>query len=617
MTATLRPREPAAAPARPAPPSAPAARTGPGDGVVVACLLAALTLVAVLTWQKWGSPEIDAGAELSTADLVSHGAIPYEDVRYFYGPLGLYGLALIFKILGTSYAAAFAFGLAQTVAILAVFYVLARQWLRPLAAGAATAVMIAVAFSGTAFDFVLPHTNSATMGILFLLVTLLALKRGWIVGAGLAAGLVGLTRPEFAAIEAGMLAAYLVGAVREAGWRPALRDAGRLALPAVLVAGGVLAVFAALAGTSNLFTENLWPVDFMRVAGFRSQAYWMPFDLPSAVALAARGLLYGAGLAAIVGAAVVWRARTGAARLQALLPPAAALVGVALLDLLARKAGAVPATRVAIETEVKHLLIGLSALPAVIFAVGAWTLVRFRRRERSPLGGGWAVDLALIAAASAFALRAYNAFTPEGSYAPYYAAPLVLVAAILHDRVGDRWPAARVPALAALGAVAVGLLAYSIHGIYGDESATVRTPRGAFVTQPAAAAPLSAVVRRVDRDTAPGDRLLAAPSEGGLYFMTDRRPALNELMLLPGLLDTRADEVAAVARLRAEGVREVVIAARDYGAYGSARFGVDFNRTLGGYLTGATRKRMTFGSLTDPAGGTYPSRGFTVLRLSG
>ena len=66
--------------------------------------------------------------------------------------------------------------------------------------------------------------------------------------------------------------------------------------------------------------------------------------------------------------------------------------------------------------------------------------------------------------------------------------------------------------------------------------------------------------------------------------MTDRRPALHELMLLPGLLDTRADEVAAIARLRAEGVREVVIAARDYGAYGSATFGVDFNRTLGGYL---------------------------------
>jgi hypothetical protein len=613
VTATLSKRSPAALAA----PGAAPARTGPGDGIVVAALFAVFALVTVLTWQKWGSPEIDAGAELSTADLVAHGAIPYEDVRYFYGPLGLYGLALTFKVFGTSYAVAFAFGLAQTAAILGVFYVLARQWLRPLAAGVATAVMIAVAFSGTAFDFVLPHTNSATMGILFLLVSLLALKRGRLVSAGLAAGLVGLTRPEFAAIEAGMLAAYVVGVAREAGWRPALHDAVRLALPALLVAGGVLAVFAALAGTSNLFTENLWPVDFMRVAGFRSQSYWMPFDGASVVGLAARGLLYGAGLAALVGAAVLWRARTGAARLQALLPLAAALAGLALVDLLARKTGAALDTRLAIETEVKHLLIGLSALPAVVFGVGAWTAVQFWRRERSPLGGGWAVDLALIAAASAFALRAYNAFTPEGSYAPYYAAPLVLVVAILHDRVGRRWPAARLPVLGALGAVALGLLAYSIHGLYGDDSAPVRTPRGTFVTQSAAAGPLAAVVRTVDRDSAPGDRLLAAPSEGGLYFMTDRRPALHELMLLPGLLDTRADELAAIARLRAQGVRTAVVAARDYGAYGSGTFGVDFNPTLGRYLAGATRERKTFGSLTEPAGGTNPSRGFTVLRLAG
>ncbi len=44
-------------------------------------------------------------------------------------------------------------------------------------AGLATAVLLAIAFSGTAFDFVLPHTNSATMGLLCLLLELLALTR--------------------------------------------------------------------------------------------------------------------------------------------------------------------------------------------------------------------------------------------------------------------------------------------------------------------------------------------------------------------------------------------------------------------------------------------------------
>ncbi len=54
----------------------------------------------------------------------------------------------------------------------------------------ATAIVAAIGFSGTAFNFVLPHTNSATFGILFLLLMLLALKRERLVFAGLAAGVV-------------------------------------------------------------------------------------------------------------------------------------------------------------------------------------------------------------------------------------------------------------------------------------------------------------------------------------------------------------------------------------------------------------------------------------------
>ena len=40
---------------------------------------------------------------------------------------------------------------------------------RRLAAGLATAVLMAIGFSGTAFNFILPHTNSATFGLLGLL----------------------------------------------------------------------------------------------------------------------------------------------------------------------------------------------------------------------------------------------------------------------------------------------------------------------------------------------------------------------------------------------------------------------------------------------------------------
>ena len=45
-------------------------------------------------------------------------------------------------------------------------------------------MLLAIGFSGTAFDFVLPHTNSATFGLLCVLGMLLALARGRMLWAG-------------------------------------------------------------------------------------------------------------------------------------------------------------------------------------------------------------------------------------------------------------------------------------------------------------------------------------------------------------------------------------------------------------------------------------------------
>jgi hypothetical protein len=616
VTATLRPGESAAALAAAAPSGAePEGRTGPGDGVVVACLLAAFTLITLLTWRKWGNPEIDAGAELSTADLVAHGSVPYLDVRYFYGPLGLYSLAGAFKLFGASFTVAYAFGLAQAGAILGVFYLLARRWLPPVTAGLGTAVLLAIGFSGTAFNFVLPHTNSATFGVLFLLLQLLALAHRRVGLAGLAAGLVCLTRPEFAAVAAGVGVAWVLGTLRDDGLRAALRAAAWLAVPALVVAGSVLGTLAAVVGTGRLVTENLWPVDFIRVAGFRSQSHWMPFDLASAAGLVARAAIYLGALAAVVAAAERWRLRRGLARVAGLWPLAAALLVLALVDGAARATGVFGDTRSAVEGELRHLLIGMSWLPALALGAAAWALVLFVRRRPAPLSDSWALDLALLAAASALGLRAYNAFTAEGSYAPYYAAPLVLVLAILHQRVAERHPLARPAVLAMLGAVAVGLSAYAVVGLYADASYAVHTPRGTFVTQASAGPGLQRALDRVDATTRPGEPILAAPSDGGFYFMADRPPAVYEIMLLPGLLDSRADERRVIRRLRARGVRVAVVGARDFGPFGFKTFGTDYNQVLGTYLHGAASRVERVGDLSRPAAGTYPSRGFEILHL--
>jgi hypothetical protein len=585
------------------------------DALAVAGLAFLFAVLAALTWRKWGVPSVDPGHELTTAATIASGGEPYLDIRYFYGPVGVYALGGAFAAFGTSFTTAFAFGLAQTAAILAAFYALSRRLLSVVPAFIATSMVAAIGFSGTALNFVLPHTNSATFGILFLLLMLLALSREQLILAGLAAGVVCLTRPEFAAIAALTAAAYLVGQARQQGVPSALRALPRLALPALIIAGAVLGVLAHDAGASNLFTENLWPVDFLHIAGFSSQTAWAPMDLESAVATLARAGIYCSLLAAAVATAVLFsKARDNKERVRALWPIPVAVGGVLFAFAAWRVLSVWGSARSDIQYEATHLLIGMSWLPALGFAAAAVIVVRLVRGDSPPISGSWGFDLALVAAAAALGARAYDAFTAEASYAPYYAAPLVLLLALLHDRLGKRWPQARTASYAFLGAVAVGLIAYAQIGLYRDDSATVHTPRGSFVTTPAAAPALQGTIDFIDSHTAPGEPILAVPLDSGIHFMTGRPPALYNAMFLPGLLDSRADELAAIAQLKAEHVRYAVIDQRRFSGYVFERFGVDYNRFFAKWLTRAGAPVATFGG-PPRVGGTNPSNFYTVYRI--
>ena len=267
-----------------------------------------------------------------------------------------------------------------------------------------------------------------------------------------------------------------------------------------------------------------------------------------------------------------------------------------------------------IQYESTHLLIGMSWLPALGFAACAVIVVRLLRGESPPISGSWGFDLALVAAAAALGARAYDAFTAEASYAPYYAAPLVLLLALLHDRLGKRWPQARTASYAALAAVAIGLIAYAQIGLYRDDSAEVHTPRGSFVSTPEAAPALQGTIDFIDSHTAPGEPILAVPLDSGLHFMTGRPPALYDAMFLPGLLDSRADELAAIARLKAEHVRYAVIDQRRFSGYVFERFGVDYNRLFARWITRGGAPVATFGG-PPRVGGTNPSNFYTVYRI--
>jgi hypothetical protein len=497
---------------------------------------------------------------------------------------------------------------------------------------------------------------------------LLAMARGRTLWAGMAAGLVGLTRPEFAAVAWAGMAAYTIATWRLQGRAAAWRAGWRMALPALALPALVLGWFATSAGAGTLFTENLWPVKFIRV-GAKTEQNWMPFTLSSLLGLAARAGIYLGLLAALVKSVEGWQGRRATGRaaregekekerekrpdkpargslggpITALWPLGAAALTLAVVDGALRASGIWSEQRAAIEGEMRHLTLGMSWLPALGFAVCAVAAVRLMRGGDSPLRShsspvgaaradptgepaptpvsarlarsAWPADAALIVVAAGLGLRAYNAFTTEGSYAPYYAAPLVLLLGILHTRVGERRPRARAASLGALGLVAAGLAAYALGGLYAHDTTAVHTPRGTFITTAAAAPALEGAVRAIDAQTRSGEPILAAPDDGGLYFMADRPPALYELTLLPGLLASPGEERAAVARLRREHVTLAVLGARNLSAWGTPTFGTDYEKLLGAYLHSAASSTQVIGTLAQPAGGTYPAKGFTVMRL--
>lgn len=582
------------------------------DALALAGLALGFALLVVLTWKKWGNPALDAGAELTTAEQVADGAVPYRDVRYFYGPLGLYSLAGSFELFGASLTTAFAFGLAMAGAIVGSFYALARQWLSPTVAAVCAAMTMAIGFSGTAFNFVLPHSNSATVGLLCLILTLLALCRERPLLAGLAIGAAGLTRPEFVGVAALAAAVWLFASSRQRAWRQVLGDALRIGLPALAIPLAVLGAFAATAGADRLLWENLWPVDFIRVAGFRSQEDWAPLTLESGFSTLGRALVYGGLLAALAWGAVIWQRSAGAARLRALLPALGALALLGLVDASARALGLFDGARSAVEHETANLTLGMTWLPALAIGAAAVAVVALRRRSGPPLGRSWPDDAALISVALFLGLRAYDAFNGEGSYAPYYAAPLVLIAGILHQRIAERWPQARSAVTAALAVAAVGLVLYPLVGLYSDNNTEVRTARGSFVANDASAPALQETLDLIDARTAPGEPILALPADGGTYFMADRPPATYEVMFLPGLLDSKADERRTIARLEQRGVRLTVLSSRDFSAFGLREFGVDYDPLLAAAIKRNSRVVAVYGDVDKPVSGSYPSAAFTI-----
>jgi 4-amino-4-deoxy-L-arabinose transferase-like glycosyltransferase len=572
------------------------------DARALALLGGLSALLVALTWGTWGDVARDTGYDLVAGARVAHGEIPYVDFTYYYGPLAPALLGLASWLGGGGIAPMLAVGLAVAAAIVLATYLLGRVLTGPLGALLAAAIVAAVAFGPGNFSFVLPHTFSATLGLLAVLAFLLGLARHAAHGrrrnlllAGVAVGLAALTRPEYTTAVGAAATLWLF--LRARRGLLGRRDLLAFASPAMLLPAGVYGALATAVPPHRLLFDNLYPREQLHAAGNAVIRVQAPLTASSFAHLGGRALLYAAGAAvlALVAVAVSRRGPLGnAARATAV------LMGTAI----------VAAAFVRPEAVRHALQFVYGWIPA---GAGVWALVALRsaRRERRGWTAGAQLELTAAVVLALVAAKTYGAFFLHATkpQPAVYAAPLAALLLVrLHlGRLG------RTRSAYVLGALWLAFLAAAGTGLTlkdaRAESAVVRGSGGALGERPEAAAVYRQALAWIDTRTRPGEPILLAPQLTSLYTLSGRIDPIREISLLPGALAGPADERAAIARLAA--VRLAVIERRVFSEYGHTTFGASFDRVLAGWIRRHFRHAATLGG-----GPAAPTLDIWIRRIS-
>lgn len=547
------------------------------DTVAAATLTCLCVLFAALTWGTWGDVRGDTGYDLVAGSRVAAGELPYVDFVYYYGPLAPLLLGLASFVGGSGVGPFVALGVTLAAAIVLATYALGRLLLEPLGAFLAAALVVPAAFGPGVFNFVLPHSYSASLGALALLLGLLGLGRyavsahiPWLTAAGICCGAVALTRPEYglAVAVAVVLWCSLAPQGGDGGGRRLLVH---LVAPAVLVPVLVYGAFALATGPKPLLLENLYPVEELNAAGSHLLGLQAPLTGSSVAKLALYLALYAAGAALLAFVARLAARRDGIGR--------TALAGLAVAAVAGLGAAA---ARPGLALEL--LKVSWGWIPAGAALTVPILLIRFRRTgARAPQDQ---VALLVTVALAVLAAKTYAAFLVYATVVQMavYAAPL---AAIFLARL-HLVELARSRSAALVGAGWLCFLAVLGGGVTlrdaRAESATVSGPGGTLAAKPAEARAYREALRWIEASTPVGAPVLLAPQLTALYTISDRTNPLPQLSLLPGALSDPSEERAAIALLDERAVPLVIVDNRPFTEYGHEGFGVTFDVLLADWL---------------------------------
>jgi len=578
---------------------------------------------AVLAWWSWGAwadAMVDFGRELYIPWQITQGRALYADLAYFNGPLSPHVNALWFGVLGVHMRTLVVANLCVLAGITVLLYRLllsaGGRW--GAAAGCllflGTFAFCQYALLGNA-NFVTPYSHEMTHGMLLSLAGLVCLsryqrRRRWTAaaGAGLALGLVFLTKAEIFLAAGGALLAGMAATL----WlqRPPWRTAAA-ALAAFL--GGLLlpplCAFLLLsarmpAGEALVATLGSWPGALNpHVRGMYFYRWTMGTDQPARnVGKMLTQLAWWAAVvvpAAGVALAFRRRDRRGLA-VGALAAVAVLIAGFCSFESLGRIAG--------------RLLRPLPAVLAGMLVAAAWMLWRQRRapdqqRDRTLLRLSLVIfSLLLLPKILLRVMPAHYGFALAMPGAAVAAAALVdwLPAAL--QRRGRAGLNLRLIALSVL-TVYVGLHLWAANRWYGVKNVTIRTATAAFRTD-ARGDVIKGMLGAIEEQVGPEQTLAVLPEGVMLNFLSGRRNPTPYVNFMPPEF-ALFGEAAMLEAFRASPPDFVVLVNRSTDEYDVKGFGRDFGVRLHAWVR---QNYVEAARIADPTLAEYSFSEMTLLR---
>jgi hypothetical protein len=214
--------EPSSSPPEKSRVSAPNSIQWKTEGAGIITLAAMLVYFLVLSWRRWPDPIVDFGQQIYDVWRVSHGAMPYHDFMWSYGPVSIYFNACLFKIFGPGIMVLATANLIIYGGILTLAYLVFRTAWGWQGAFAAVMVFICIfSFSHLLgvgnYNYATPYAAESVHGMLLILAAAFVVmkwyRRKSLICAfllGLCGGVSAVMKPEFM-LALGVLGMAAVG----------------------------------------------------------------------------------------------------------------------------------------------------------------------------------------------------------------------------------------------------------------------------------------------------------------------------------------------------------------------------------------------------------------------